>query len=70
VFEYARQDLVVRLVVERDVMDVVKQAREVVLDRVRVTRLSEDLKQHRVGHKEETREHESLLFEIPASQTD
>ena len=54
---------------ELDRLDVVKHGQQVGLDGVGVGRLTQDLQQGRVGHKEETWEQQPLLLQVAASIT-
>ena len=57
-------DSIVVLLVECNSLHVVKHTQQVCLDSVGIRRLSQNLKQGWVGHKEEPREDESLLLEV------
>ena len=50
---------------ELDGFEVIKHGQQVGLDGVGVTGLTQDLQQGRVRHKEESREEESLLLQVP-----
>ena len=57
-------DKLILLLVEADVLGVVKDAEKVGLDGVRVTGLTQNLQQRRVRHKEESWEGQTLLFQV------
>ena len=52
---------------ERNRFDVIEDAEQVRLDRVRIARLAENLEQGRVGDEEEARKDQAFLFQIAAS---
>lgn len=62
-------DAVVVLLMEANSLGVVKDGEEVRLDGVWVWGLTQDLKQGRIRHKEESWEHHPLLFQISKEQS-
>ena len=54
------------LVVKFDSLDVVKHAQQVLLNRMWITGLAQDLQKSRVRHEEETWKQKTLLFQISA----
>ena len=58
-------DHVVLFLVKRHRLHIVKDAKQVSLDGVRVTGLTQDLQQGRVADKEKAWEHQPLLLQIP-----
>ena len=54
---------------EANSFDVVKHVQQVRLDRVGITRLSQDLQQRWIGHEEEAREKQALLLQVAVVKT-